>query len=235
MPQSPNRMPLDKAFAEAASESPVAAILGIRSVTAVCPRCGVVSAFESVGSFVANETKFDGLSSGSVGVWRCRSCLSGAVSVGGIGQQGRLRHLLWPAPIWPSQAPPQLEPPIQKAYDEARAILSASAQGAAVLARRCVQHVIRMRLGITEKTLFQEIAKAVQRPELTKPTRDALDHVRQIGNFGAHPDIDQANQLIEVTSEEAEYTLEVLELLFNDLYVIPAKTVSMGSRLKAKK
>jgi hypothetical protein len=125
--------------------------------------------------------------------------------------------------------------PIEQAYDEARAVLSASPQAAAVLARRCVQHVIRERLGITEKTLFLEIAKAVLRPEPTKPTRDALDHVRQIGNFGAHPDFDQANQLIEVTREEAEYTLEVLELLFNDLYVVPARTSLMGSRISAKK
>lgn len=45
-----------------------------------------------------------------------------------------------------------------------------------------------------------------------------MDHVRQIGNFGAHPDIDQSGLLVRVSEEEAVYTLFVLELLFDDLY-----------------
>jgi hypothetical protein len=94
--------------------------------------------------------------------------------------------------------------------------------------------VIREKLGIKKKTLFEEIQEAATREELAKPTRDSLDDVRRIGNWGAHPVEDQANTIIEVTGEEAEYTLEVLELLFNDLYVVPSHIQSMQAKMKAK-
>jgi hypothetical protein len=106
---------------------------------------------------------------------------------------------------------------------------------AAVLARRCLQRVIRAKLRITKKNLFDEIEEAVKREELSKPTRDALDHVRTIGNWAAHPVEDQASTIIDVSAEQAEYTLRVLELLFNDLYVVPEKTAAMNAKLKAKK
>ncbi|MCA8936471.1 MAG: DUF4145 domain-containing protein [Planctomycetes bacterium] len=106
----------------------------------------------------------------------------------------------------------------------------------AVLARRCIQHVIRVRLNITGRTLFGEILEAVKRPELTIATRDALDHVRQIGNWGAHPikEADESETIIEVTEEDAAYTLDVVELLFNDLYVVPARVARMQNRIKGE-
>jgi len=112
---------------------------------------------------------------------------------------------------------------------------SASPMAAAVLARRCLQHVIRAKLGIEKDNLFQEISEAATREELSMPTRKALDHVRHFGNWGAHPVQDQASQIIEVTPEEAEYTLQVLELLFEDLYVKPLKIATMAAKIEDKK
>ena len=110
-----------------------------------------------------------------------------------------------------------------------------SPMASAVLARRCLQQVIRTKLEIKKDRLFDEIAEAVKRPELSKPTAAALDHVREIGNWGAHPAQDQASEIVEVSPEEAEYTLGVLELLFEDLYVTPARIASMEARVRAKK
>jgi hypothetical protein len=95
--------------------------------------------------------------------------------------------------------------------------------------------VVRTKLKIVKKTLFDEIAEAVTRPELSMPTRSALDHVRQIGNWGAHPVEDQASAIIDVTPEEAEYTLQVLEMLFHDLYVVPQQIATMQAKIQKKK
>ena len=82
--------------------------------------------------------------------------------------------------------------------------------------------------------LFQEIEGAIAKDDLSKPTKAAIHHVREIGNWGAHPNEDQASVLIEVTEDEARYTLEVVELLFNDLYVTPQKVASMGIAIGQK-
>ncbi|MBK9975389.1 MAG: DUF4145 domain-containing protein [Planctomycetes bacterium] len=106
---------------------------------------------------------------------------------------------------------------------------------AAVLARRCIQHLIRIKLAIKKRDLFQEIEEAVKRPELTKPTQDSLHHVREIGNWSAHPSTDQAETIIDVDAADAEYTIDVVELLFVDLYVTPAHAAAMRARIDAKK
>ncbi len=144
-------------------------------------------------------------------------------------------QLLWPVDVRPDLAPTGLEAHIKKTYDEARQILPFSPMAAAVLCRRCLQHVIREKLGISKHNLHEEIAEAIKKPELTKNTQEALDHIRKIGNWGAHPSVDQANTIIDVTPEEADYCLDVLELLFEDLYVRPQTTAAMAAKLKAKK
>ena len=95
--------------------------------------------------------------------------------------------------------------------------------------------MIRTKLKIKRNRLFDEIAEALRSDELSKNTRDSLDHIRTIGNWAAHPETDQANAIIEVTSEEASYTLDVLELLFDDLYTKPAKVAAMHSSIGKKK
>lgn len=145
--------------------------------------------------------------------------------------------LLWPPDVRPDRAPDGLEPHVKRVYDEARQILSLSPKGAAVLVRHCLQHVLRTKLGLQRRTLFDEIQEAMSRQQLTKPTRDALDHIREIGNWGAHPvesGADPAETIIEVTIEEAEYTLDVLELLFHDLYSLPDRIEAMRTGIKAR-
>jgi hypothetical protein len=155
--------------------------------------------------------------------------LPGVPTMLGTGQ------LIWPIDVRPDHAPDGLESPAKNTYAEARRILPFSPMGAAVLCRRCLQHVIRTKFGISKKTLHEEIGEAIKRPELSKNTQGTLDHIRTIGNWGAHPSVDQASTIIEVTPEEADYCLDVLELLFEDLYVRPKTTAAMAAKLKAKK
>ena len=49
-------------------------------------------------------------------------------------------------------------------------------------------------------------------------TVDAIDHVRQIGNIGAHMEAD-INVIVDVDPEEAQVLIELAELLFDEWYV----------------
>ena len=208
----------------------------------ICPHCGSVAAFENVvqqGVAYGKPFPFEGAdrcTNLNAHIAKCLSCngiVFGMVEV----RDGKttIPHYLWPLEEWPDRAPEQIDPEIKHAYDEARAVLPLSSMAAAVLARRCLQHVLRERLGIEKSVLFDQIERAVACEELSKPTRDALHHIRQIGNWAAHPSVDQSNTLIQVTRQEAEYTLEAVEMVFYDVYVATARAVAMGARIEQKK
>ncbi len=62
-----------------------------------------------------------------------------------------------------------------------------------------------------------------------------LDAVRNIGNFAAHPLKSQSTgEIVEVEPGEAEWNLEVLEMLFDFYYVQPAHAQKRRDELKKK-
>lgn len=207
----------------------------LADLVALCPHCGSKTAFQLIVRGVGGALLHpdDGQEIKHIVTARCRGCR--CLVVGAVRDGPTLGVLLWPTESWPDRAPSDLEPDVRKTYDEARAVLCSSPMAAAVLARRCLQQVIRLKLGITKDRLFDEIEEALKRDELTKPTREALHHVREIGNWGAHPVLDQSRALIDVERPEAEYTLRTLELLFHDLYVVPAEAEAMNALIKQKK
>ena len=200
----------------------------------VCLHCGIASVFENLVDYSHGAVRVvpedsPGLAEIKVGFCHACHCL-----VFGVIHDGGSTHL-WPAKTWPDNAPAGVPPEIKSKYDDARMVLPLSPSAAAVLARRCLQHVIREKLGIKERTLNLEIIEAEKREELTKTTSVVLHQVRTIGNWGAHPTKDEADTLIDVTPEVAAFTLSALEMVFRDLYEGPAFAAEMQSLLDAKK
>lgn len=110
-------------------------------------------------------------------------------------------------------------------YSEACRIVSLSPKASATLARRCLQGMIRDFAGIKKNTLFQEIellSTAVTKGNaplgVTAESVEAIDHVRKIGNIGAHMEKD-VNLIIEIEPDEAEQLIGLIELLFKEWYV----------------
>lgn len=208
---------------------------------AICPHCGVLAGYEQVfkNSFDMGFFELHDPAAPSVlYLARCRSCRRGVLGVVKANQA----RLLWPTQGWPDNSPPELDEAFRADYDEARVVLPHSAKAASVLTRRCLQAVLRHKIRVKQSRLYDEIEEASSSDLLSKSTGRALHHIREIGNIGAHAkqstpdagDTDLALTLVNVTPKEAAYTLKVLEMLFNDLYVVPAQQAEMQAQLNLK-
>jgi Domain of unknown function (DUF4145) len=110
-------------------------------------------------------------------------------------------------------------------YYEACRIRNLSPKASATLSRRCLQGMIRDFCGITKKRLVDEIDALRKQMEtgiaargVQEDTIDAIDHVRSIGNIGAHMEAD-INHIVDVDPDEAQKLIDLLELLLDEWYV----------------
>jgi len=128
----------------------------------------------------------------------------------------------------PSSAKPQpncIPQPIRDDYYEACAIRDLSPKASATLTRRCLQGMIRDFCGISKHRLVDEIRELRERvhngrgPLGVQPdTADAIDHVREVGNIGAHMEAD-IDVIVDVDPNEAQVLIGLVELLFLEWYV----------------
>ena len=131
---------------------------------------------------------------------------------------------LYPAPTGKMQ-PDYIPVAIREDYSEACAIKELSPKSSATLARRALQGMIRNFCGISRGTLNAEI-KALEAAidDGTAPRAvsvesvQAIDHVRRVGNIGAHMERD-INEIINVDPGEAQALIELVELLMREWYV----------------
>jgi hypothetical protein len=85
--------------------------------------------------------------------------------------------------------------------------------------------MIRDFCGISKATLFKEIetlraavTEGTAPAGVTPETVEAIDHVRSVGNIGAHMEKD-INVIVAVDPGEAQALIELVELLFDEWYV----------------
>ena len=114
---------------------------------------------------------------------------------------------------------------IREDYFEACLIRDDSPKASATLARRCLQGMIRDFCGISKPRLIDEInALRIAVDErtaaagVTIESVDAIDHVRTIGNIGAHMEAD-VNLVVSVDAEEALSLITLIEMLLREWYV----------------
>ncbi|MCB4456096.1 DUF4145 domain-containing protein [Leisingera sp. McT4-56] len=134
--------------------------------------------------------------------------------------------------------PDYIPAPLVEDYIEACNIKDLSPKASATLARRCLQGMIRDFCGISKPTLFKEIEalkKLLDESNAPKGVSadsvEAIDHIRQIGNIGAHMEKD-INVIIDVDPEEAQVLIELIETLFEEWYVARHKREERFARVK---
>lgn len=120
--------------------------------------------------------------------------------------------------------PDYIPHPIREDYYEACLIRDLSPKAAATLTRRCLQGMIRDFCGITKGRLIDEIEALKAAIEngsadrsVTEESVQAIDHVRTVGNIGAHMEKD-IDLIVPVDPGEAQALIELLELLFEEWY-----------------
>ena len=119
--------------------------------------------------------------------------------------------------------PPEVPPEFTEDYREACLILAESPKASAALSRRCLQLILHEKAGVNENNLKREIDKVISTGNLTAEIADSLHTLREIGNFAAHPEHHQGTgEIVPVEPGEAEWCLEVIEMLFDFYFVRPA-------------
>lgn len=131
--------------------------------------------------------------------------------------------------------PIQVPKPIAEDYTEACLVLPLSPKASAALSRRCLQHLLRDAAGVNAHNLAEEIQQVIDGGKLPTHVAQSIDAIRQTGNFSAHP-MKAANtgDIVPVEPEEAEWNLDVLEMLFDFYYVQPKLILEKRAALNQK-
>ena len=144
-----------------------------------------------------------------------------------IGPVLRTFHLLPESSV--KQQPDYIPKALVQDYYEACRIRDLSPKASATLSRRCLQGMIRDFAKISKARLIDEIqalnalvADDKAPRGVTPESVQAIDHVREIGNIGAHMEKD-INLIVEIDSDEAQILIELIETLFEEWYVARKK------------
>lgn len=120
-------------------------------------------------------------------------------------------------------------------YLEGCVVLPDSPKAAAALGRRSLQTLLREVANVKPGNLADEIQQVLDTGKLPSDLNDSIDAVRNIGNFAAHPLKSQrSREIFDVEPGEAEWTLDVLEDLFDYYFVGPAKRQKKIAALNEK-
>jgi hypothetical protein len=214
----------------------------------VCPACRVGVRFEVSGSshvFAEPETKQHGY---DVAYGFCPECSQFIVLL----RRGRYyeadfndsdsRELMPPMseqvifPRAPTRATDAEVPkPYRTEFLEAAAVLEVSAKASAALSRRVLQRILEDDLKIKARSLADEIEAFVCLPGVPSHLSAAVDAVRNIGNLAAHPVKNtRTGEIVDVEPGEAEWLLDVLDSLFDFVFVQPKRLDARRAALNAK-
>lgn len=211
----------------------------------ICPHCNFAAVIRDEDK---KTTEFD-LDS-SLGIWKYKTtgtvcpnpeCTKPTITVemaeyDNYGTHKLLRHARQIVPVLPQlqkQRAKNYSDCIPKAvladYREACAIAELSPKASATLARRCLQGMIRDFWGVSGRTLHDEI-KAIE-DKVDPFVWEAILDVKSIGNIGAHMEKD-INLIVDVSTEEADLLIEMIEMLLDDWYVARHKKQQKLQRIK---
>lgn len=120
-------------------------------------------------------------------------------------------------------------------YVEACLVISDSPKASAALSRRCLQNILRDVAKVKPNNLAREIQEVIDGRNLPSHLSEAVDGIRNIGNFAAHPTKSKSTgEIVEVEAGEAEWNLDVLEGLFDFYFVQPAALKDKRDALNTK-
>jgi hypothetical protein len=146
-------------------------------------------------------------------------------------------HQLWPRGASREPVPQQVPEVYASLAHEAALILNDSPRASAALSRRCLQQLLRDELNVSvrSKKLGDEIQHVLDNKLVPSYLADSLHTFRDIGNLAAHSTKNEATgEIVDVEPGEAAWTLNVLDGMFDFLFVEPAKATARKAALDAR-
>jgi hypothetical protein len=139
------------------------------------------------------------------------------------------KKLIFPTGINRNPVPKEVPEKYSNDFIEACLVFTDCPKASAALSRRCLQNIIREELKITKKDMNSEIVEVIKNKLFPSDILESIDAIRNIGNFAAHPIKSQSSgEIVEVEPNEAEWNLDVLEMIFDYLFVRPALVKQKG-------
>lgn len=156
---------------------------------------------------------------------RCPACGRPSVAINAYKWNGsefvyRASRFVYPSVGYRRPLPGDVPPSIGADYQEASLVLPDSEKASAALSRRCLQVLLREAGKTKSKDLADQIDEVL--PHLPGYLQQQLDAARNIGNFAAHPIKSKSTgEIVDIEPGEAEWNLDVLDLLFDFYYEQP--------------
>lgn len=156
-----------------------------------------------------------------------------------IDDQGELTEIRKEDNLYPKFSRRIIDPLVPtkyaEAFNEANSVLSISPKASAALSRRLLQSLIRDEYEITFDNLSKEIDAFLKLPDIPSYVKEAVDAIRKVGNWAAHPNkYEVTGEIVNVESEEAGWLIDVLEALFDVTFIEPKKTQERKDKLNKK-
>jgi hypothetical protein len=167
----------------------------------------------------------------------CPACKRAIIQLFSYHQnvRGMRERLIVPRSISRSPIPKEVPDVFANDYKEACLTLADSPKASAALGRRCLQNILREKAGVKKSDLSKEIGQVIDSKQLPSHLAESIDAVRNIGNFAAHPlKSTNTGEIVDVETGEAEWTLDVLEGLFDFYFVQPALIAKKKDALNKK-
>ena len=134
-----------------------------------------------------------------------------------------------------SPIPPEVPSEFAEDYREACLVLADSPKASAALSRRCLQSILREKASVKSGDLAKEIQEVIDSKALPTHISESLDAVRHVGNFAAHPiKSSSTGEIMPVEPVEAEWSLDVIEMLYDFYFVQPTRAKEKRETLNQK-
>jgi hypothetical protein len=152
--------------------------------------------------------------------------------VGRAGEPAQRIAETWPA--YPRRSQRQVDPlvpaELSEDYEQAAATLDLSPGLSAVMSRSILADLLDQYASLDDFSLAKRIDAF--RADTAHPSglRDGLHHFREIGDFGAHKQKNDVDQIIPVERSDAEWMLDVLDRMFDYFIIGPER----DKQLRAK-
>jgi hypothetical protein len=213
-----------------------------------CPHCNKAIHFEpSKTCAFENESEDSGNTGYDIASGFCPACKQLIVLLrDGIFHQGHeplvasyITDVEKIAILYPKFIQRHVEPEVPDNYaeefQEANAVLNVSAKASAAISRRLLQSILRDEFKIKPSSLSKEIDIFLTLKDVPTFLAEAVDAIRNIGNFAAHPLKDTSTgEMIDVEIGEAEWLLDVLEALLDFTFIQPKRIEQHKKQLNEK-